>query len=235
MKFFKAFIILFLLNLSLDIYFNNSEEFYELRLFTKPLITILLAIFFYINSGEMKLRHRINILGALVFLCVGDIVLLETMPFYSFILGLVSFLIAMLLYSLYLYKQTRYDIDRLIPYLAISLLISLSLIYLMYDKLDSMLIPVIMYMATVLNLLKLAYLRYKNVNLKSYRLVFIGTCCFTIAQILIGLNRFHEPLPYKDIYIMFFYGISQLLIILGILAVNCPVENTEQQEDAFLI
>lgn len=218
MKFLKVFIFLFLVNLSLDIYFNNAKEFYELRLLTKPLIIILLSIFFYLNSEKMELKSRLIIFAALTFLCIGDVFLLEDTPFYSFIIGLISFLIAMLFYSLYFYKQTRYDIDRLIPYLAVSLLISLSLIYLMYDGLNNLLVPVIIYMAMVLNLLKLAYLRYKNVNIKSYRLVFIGVSFFTIAQILIGINRFHQTLLYKDIYIMFLYGISQLFIILGILS-----------------
>ena len=234
MKFFKVFIFFFLLNLSLDIYFNNAKEFYELRLLTKPLIIIILTIFFYLNSKKMELKSRLLIFAALAFLCIGDVILLEDTPFYSFIIGLVSFLIAMLFYSLYFYKQTRYDIDRLIPYLAVSLLISLSLIYLMYDGLNTLLVPVIVYMAMVLNLLKLAYLRYKNVNIKSYRLVFIGTIFFTIAQILIGINRFHQGLPYKDIYIMLFYGISQLFIILGILALNCSSEDSEE-ENTFLI
>ncbi len=224
MKFFKVFIVIFLLNLSLDIYFNNAEELYQLRIISKPLITILLAVFFYINSREMPVRNRLIVLGALISLCVGDVFLLESTSFYSFIFGLVLFLVSILLYSLYFYKQTRYDIDRLIPYLAVSLLICLFLFYFMYEGLNNMLIPVMIYMATVLNLLKLSYLRYKNVPIISYRLVFAGVSCFTIAQIIIGLNQFHEPVLYKDIYIMLFYGVSQLLIILGILALKSPKE-----------
>ncbi|MGH1385622.1 lysoplasmalogenase [Kordia sp.] len=234
MKFFKVFIIIFILNLSLDIYLNNVKEFSQFRLFSKPLITILLAVFFYINSYTMQSRHRLLILGALLSLCIGDTILLEGMPFYSFILGLALFLVAMLCYSLYFYKQVRYDIDRLIPFLAASLLISLSMIYLIFDSLNNLLIPVILYMATVLNFLKLAYLRYKNVNSLSYRLVFIGVILFTAAQILIALNRFHQTLPYKDTAIMSLYGISQLLIILGILSFKAQKESNPQ-EDSFLM
>jgi uncharacterized membrane protein YhhN len=233
MKLFRVFIVLFLLNLSLDIYFNNAKEFYDFRIVTKPLITILLAIFFYFNSTAMQLRHRLMVFAALATFCAGDIALLEDTPFHSFLTGLGFFLLAILLYCLYLYRQTRYDVDRLIPFLAISLLTSLSLIYLMYDGLNNLLIPVMIYMAVVLNFLKLTYLRYKNVNIKSYRLVFVGGIFFTIAQILIGLNRFYLPLLYKDIYIMFFYGIAQLLIIVGILYINCPED--EQIEESSLL
>jgi uncharacterized membrane protein YhhN len=140
----------------------------------------------------------------------------------------------MLLYSLYFYKQARYDIDRLIPFLAASLLISLSMIYLIFDNLDNLLVPIILYMAIVLNFLKLAYLRYKNVNTLSYRLVFLGVILFTAAQILIALNRFHQALLYKDIAIMFLYGISQILIIFGILTFK-DQEESKPQEDAFLM
>ncbi|WP_298518442.1 lysoplasmalogenase [uncultured Kordia sp.] len=234
MKFFKVFIAIFLLNLSLDIYFNNAKEFYEFRIVTKPLITLLLAVFFYVNSHAMQFRHRMTIIGALLFLCAGDVLLLQDTPFYSFMGGLALFLISMLLYSLYFYKQTRYDIDRLIPYLAVSLLISLSMIYLMYDGLNNLLIPVMIYLVTVLNFLKIGFLRYKSVNMKSYRLVFIGIVCFTLAQMIIGLNEFYKTLPYKDIYIMFFYGTSQLLIIMGILSISSH-EKVQKQEDAFLL
>lgn len=218
MKFFKAFIFLFVLNLSLDIYFNNAKEFYELRLFTKPLITIILAVFFFVNSTQMALKSRVIILLALAFLCAGDVILLEDTPFYSFLIGLCLFLVSLLLYSLHFYRETTYDIDRLLPFLAVSLLISLTLIYLMYDGLNYMLIPVMIYISVVLNLMKIAFLRLKNVNKKSYILVFVATICFTIAQIFIGLHSFHKAIPNKDIFIMLFYGLSQLLFILGILA-----------------
>ena len=234
MRFLKVFIAIFLLNLSLDIYFNNTKEFYQYRVVTKPLITLLLVFFFYINSHAMLFRNRLIIIGALLFLCAGDVLLLQDTSFYSLIGGLTLFLIAVLLYSLYLYKQTRYDIDRLIPYLAVSLLISLSMIYLMYDGLNNLLIPVMIYLVTILNFLKIAFLRYKNVNIKSYRLVFVGILCFTLVQMIIGLNEFYKTLPYTDVYIMLFYGSSQLLIILGILAIN-PKENIRKQEDAFLM
>lgn len=226
MKFFKVFIFLFLLNLSLDIYFNNAKEFYELRLYTKPLITIILAVFFYVNSKKMLLLHRTAILLALACLCVGDIILLEDTPFYSFLMGLCLFLIALLLYSFYFYRQTTYDIDRLIPFLAVSLLIALSLIYLMYDGLNNLLIPVMVYIATVLNFMKIAFLRYKNVAHKSYRLVLAGSIFFTITQVIIGLHTFHKTIPYKDIFIMLFYGFSQLCIITGILS----LQNSEKEE-----
>ncbi|WP_420572669.1 lysoplasmalogenase [Kordia sp.] len=221
MKFFKIFIALFLLNLSLDIYFNNAKEFYEYRLITKPLITVILGIFFFINSVSLKPLDRWTIISALLFLCAGDTILLEDTPFYSFIGGLCLFLVAILLYSSYFYKQTTYDIDRLIPFLAISLLIALSLIYLMYDGLHNLLIPVMIYIATVLNFMKIGYLRYKNVNNASYRFVFMGTIFFAVAQIIIGLHAFHKAVPYKDISIMLFYGFSQLFLILGILSIKC--------------
>lgn len=217
MKYFKVFIFLFFLNLSLDIYFNNAKEFYELRFITKPLIIISLSIFFLINSKKLVLKNRLTIFFALLFLCVGDVILLEDSPFYSFLTGLCLFLASLILYSLYLYRETTYDIDRLLPFLAISLLISLLLIYLMYDGLDYMLIPVMIYLSIVLNLMKIAYLRFKNVNRLSYILVFGGTICFTIAQVIIGLHSFYQAIPNKDIFIMLFYGISQLMIVLGIL------------------
>lgn len=215
-----------MLNLSLDIYFNNAKEFYDFRLFTKPLITIILGVFFYVNSQKMLLKNRITILLALTFMFAGDIILLEDTASYSFIMGLCLFMVALLLYSFYFYKQTIFDIDRLIPFLAVSMLIALSLMYLMYDGLNNLLIPVMVYMVAFLNFMKIAYLRYQNVNIESYRLVLVGTILFTISQMIVGLHAFHKAIPYKDILIMSFYGCSQLCIITGILLLK-PIENEE--------
>lgn len=163
-------------------------------------------------------RDRYVITAALCLFCIGDLLLLEDTPYYSFIFGLLLFLISLLLYSLYFYRETTYNIDRLLPFLTLALMAALWLIYMMYDGLHNLLVPIMLYLAVVLNLMKIAFLRYKSVNKMSYYLVFIGSLLFAIAQGIIGLHSFHKALPHKDIFIMLFYGVSQLLIILGILS-----------------
>lgn len=217
MKYFKIFIILFLANLSFDIYFNNVDAYYTYRFITKPLITILLMAFFYINSNRMQVLDRYLIMIALVFLLIGDIFLFEKTSLYNFLYGFLAFLVANLAYSYFFYKKATYDIDRLLPYLTVALLLSFVMIFLIYDGLGDFLIPATAYFIVVLNLNKLAYLRYKNVNNYSFYLVFFGTTLFALSQGFVGLHVFYEPLPYKNIIIMSTYGTSQLLVILGII------------------
>ena len=87
----------------------------------------------------------------------------------------------------------------------------------MYDNLNGYFIPILVYIFAVLNMIQAAFLRYKVVDNNSFILVFVGALLFLLSESILALNKFYMPIPYKNILIMLFYGISQLLIILGII------------------
>jgi uncharacterized membrane protein YhhN len=211
------FIPLFLLILFTDLVFNNYNDLVSLRVFSKPLVSITLLVFYFLNS---KCRHRKERL--LVFLCLlslflGDVFLLEQTQFYSFPAGLFAFFMANIFYSMVLYRSANLEINKSYPFLLVSAVYLFTIFYLMYDKLNGYFVPILIYIFAVLNMIQAAFLRYKEVNHYSFILVFIGALLFLFSESILALNTFYAPFPYKNVLIMLFYGISQLLIILGIL------------------
>ena len=155
---------------------------------------------------------------ALLFLLVGDVFLLEGFSFYYFTIGLLAFLFANIAYSYLLYRSAQFGVTKSVPFLILSSLYILTIYYFIYDNSQGYFVLILIYSFVVLNMLQSAYLRYKIVNMKSFYMVFIGALLFTISESILALNMFHKPIPYKNIWIMLFYGIGQLLIVQGVLA-----------------
>ncbi|XLS27750.1 lysoplasmalogenase family protein [Flavobacteriaceae bacterium M23B6Z8] len=211
------FVPFFLLILSADLLFNNTHGLYFLRLFSKPAITITLLLFYLINSKNRNPKERMLLSTCLICLFLGDMFLLENTGFYFFPVGFFAFFMANIFYSMVLYRSANLDINKSYPFLAVSAIYLFAIFYLMYDKLESYFVPVLIYIFAVLNMIQAAFLRYKVVNHYSFLLVFVGSLLFLLSESILALHMFYEPFPYKNFLIMFFYGISQLLLILGIL------------------
>lgn len=212
------FVPVFLLILSADLLFNNLNGLYSFRLLSKPAISITLLIFYLLNSKNRHPKERTLLSVCLLCLFMGDVFLLENTSLYFFPVGFFAFFMANIFYSMVLYRSANLDINKSYPFLAVSAIYLFAIFYLMYDKLDSYFVPVLIYMFAVLNMIQAAFLRYKVVNHYSFLLVFIGALLFLLSESILALHMFYEPFPYKNFLIMFFYGLSQLLIILGILA-----------------
>ncbi|NAS30216.1 hypothetical protein GTQ40_04480 [Flavobacteriaceae bacterium R38] len=212
-----SFSFLFLAILICDIVLNSSDHLHSFRIITKPLITISLILFYYMNSSQRQKKERETIIIALFFLLIGDMFLLEESRFYHFSLGFIAFLLANITYSYLLYRSAHNEVKKSIPFLIIVVIYFLVVYYLIYDKIQGNFIPVTVYLFAVLNMMQSACLRHKVVNNKSFYLVFTGALLFMISQNIFAINMFYKPVPYKDILIILFYGLSQLLIVQGIL------------------
>ena len=211
------FIPLFLLILIVDVVFNNIESLIAFRVFSKPLISITLFIFYYSNSKNRPRKERFSILLCLLSLLFGDVFLLENTPVHSFPAGLFAFFMANVFYSMVLYRSANLEINKSYPFLIVAAIYLFTIFYLMYDKLNGYFVPVLIYIFAVLNMIQAAFLRYKVVNNYSFILVFTGALLFLFSESLLALNKFYTPVPYKNILVMMIYGVSQLLIIMGIL------------------
>ena len=217
MKYWKAFSIFFFINLILDIIFNNINDLYFYRLITKPIVTISLLLYYYFNSKKKHKKERISIILALLSLLIGDLFILEHISFYNFWIGLCCFLLANLFYASVFYRSAHFNIDRSIPFVAVVSLICLTLLYFIYNDLDSFFIPATIYMLVTLNMSQAAFLRNKVVNDKSYYAVFLGSVFFLISQSAVAIIKFYSHYPFEKIIVMLFYGLSQYLMIYGIL------------------
>lgn len=192
-----------------------------LHLVSKPLIMIMLA-FYYWFSTERSNRST-TVLLAVAFSFLGDTILLfEPYDAVYFVPGLASFLLAHLFY-IFAYRQHRNNevasalqgIQRTRFAFPIILAVS-GLIVILYPRLGSLRIPVIIYSLVIVVMVLSALFRYGRTSSQSFRMVFGGAMLFMISDALLAINKFLQPLPHAALLIMITYIIAQFMIIKGL-------------------
>lgn len=217
----KSFLMIFLCILFIDLVFTNTDYLYKYRYATKIWITITLIIhFFYNNSGLVK-RDRILGFCALLFSFLADVILITDKLIFV-VAGMFLFILTKICYSIIYSYRTKFDIDRLLPFLAVTLLYCLFIMYFLYEGIGKLYIPVVLYTFISVVMTKMAYLRYKRVSTKSYRFVFLGAILFIISETSMSFYNFYKPLPYTNTTVLLTYGLSQYFSIRGILLQNEP-------------
>ena len=180
----------------------------DLSNWTKPLILALLLLF-YLNATVEKMRLYI---GAVLFSLLGDILLIFDGEL-NFILGLLSFLTAHILFILIVLKglpksALKSKLGVLIPFAVVCL----GLILFLKDSLGEMLIPVAVY-ATVISVFgAISLLNYVLNTSRKTLTLFIGSLFFLISDSVLAIDKFHEPNEVFPAIIMITYILAQYLI-----------------------
>jgi uncharacterized membrane protein YhhN len=187
----------------------------------KPLLMPLLFIAYYPIYKAQKSNFSIIILLSIVFSFFGDLSLMLIDHNESlFIIGLASFLIAHLFYIISFYKNIKPLTLELLKsnifYILIFIAFYTSLLFILWDNLNEMLIPVFVYGAVITLMGIFATLRKTNKN--SYVLVLFGAILFICSDTLIAFNKFifNSDLFYAQAYIMILYVLAQYFIIRGL-------------------
>ncbi|MFD2035761.1 lysoplasmalogenase [Belliella marina] len=212
------YLIVGIVDLALTAQGNN-----DMRLYSKPLIIIPLAIYFYqISKNLAGSILRKTMVAALLFSWIGDIVLLFPQ---LFLYGLGAFLMAHICYviSFKLSQSKPFEIGqvnfiRLFLYNLPIYLPAALVYYLINPNLGEMKIPVIIYMLVILTMATTARERFKKTKPESFWLVFIGAFIFMVSDGILALNMFFEPFPESAVLVMGTYLLAQLLIVMGIRA-----------------
>ena len=197
----------------IGIYLKNDILVYV----TKPLIVITLI--FYFLSATWKFENGLMkiIAMALTFSWLGDVVLMfDSFNKNVFLIGLLAFLFAHLIYIRF-FSLVRMG-EKIKPKTGLILLVGVyysGLIFLLFNDLHEMKIPVLVYgiVISVMFLLALHMLFIKNKE--AGRLMMLGALLFIFSDSILAINKFYEPFEYAGIAIMLTYGIAQLLITLG--------------------
>lgn len=212
------FLPLFIALVVLDLLAGSLQN-ESLRHFTKPLILFSLFVYFAINGRSLALSTYILMLLALFFSWLGDSFLMyETISSNYFLLGLVSFLTAHILYCAVFLKRWNKSASGAYWVVLIMLMIyGLVLFLLLKDRLDELLIPVIIYVTAILLMAITAFRRKKMVSSESFKLVFIGALFFIASDSILAINKFLNTVPYSHILVMGTYATAQFLITKGIL------------------
>ena len=194
---------------------------------TKPLLMVALAAFFYNNvkrvDGFVKL-----VLVALLLSWWGDVFLMfEGSGAVFFLLGLVSFLGAHVVYIVIFSRRAFWQYpnkggfvkQQVWPVLAFAIF-EVGLLIVLRPRLGELLIPVVIYATVIMLMVLTALNRYERVDWESFRLVFLGAVIFMLSDTLIALNKFwlSEPSVLFQIDIIVLYALGQMLIVFGLLA-----------------
>jgi uncharacterized membrane protein YhhN len=172
------------------------------------LVPLILAV--YISVAEVRLWQ---VILALVFGWIGDVLLLKTSNILRFKLGLVSFLIGHVLYIIALFKYAH---PLNIPVLIISAAVAACygvFIFRVIHSPHEMRIPVMAYEVILLTMAVFALQFFLAQGRMLGAFVFIGSICFVASDTMLTLLTFRKINLY--VLVMITYIAAQLLITLG--------------------
>ncbi len=210
------FVIVYIMIVLCDLICSSHESYSNLRNFTKPSIVGSLIAFLFINKKSISITVFRLMNLALIFSLLGDFLLLFTDKSQNFfIAGLASFLLAHIVYIIVFNRERKKQLGNWIfPLLTGAY--GFGLFSLLHNKLEEMLIPVILYMIVILLMANTSFLRSNRDSQTSYLLVFVGALFFMLSDSLLAINMFYKSLPLSNIWIMTTYAIAQFLIVYGI-------------------
>ena len=203
LKLFFSTLVLFVAFLA--IFFNASDN-NELFIVLKPLTTILI-IMFTVFFGNRKNKFNKWVVIALFFCLAGDTLLLKEA---YFIWGLVAFLIAQLCFSFSFISLGGFKF-YLIPLLLL-LVFGISYYWMLYDGLQDLKIPVLVYLIVIL------FMGWQGISLRiwknelPYTLIFTAVLLFITSDALLAWAKFKAPFRWDGILILATYWISIFLI-----------------------
>ncbi len=186
----------------------------------KALIIPILIIVFKVTVRNGNTLSHWLIFAALVFSWAGDVALGITRHQESmFILGLVCFLLTHVLYVIVFFRTAGKNLPpKKFLYSVIPVLLyGVVLLYILYDDLGELKIPVIIYTTVILAMVAAAINRIEKVNRTSFYLVLVGAVLFLSSDSMLAINKFSNPFPFASPLIMFTYIAGQYLIVMGYL------------------
>lgn len=217
-KYFKYFVIVSIVYLAFIVFGKEDIAWY-----LKPLLLpcLLLAV----NESNPFPTKKLLLL-ALVFSWIGDVVLLfaDKGELY-FIFGLVSFLIAHILFIYLFIKQEAYKTPNKALFGLGVLFVAgylFAMLTVLFPTLGDLKIPVSVYAFTISLMLVMAIrggLTWRNpMNL----LILNGAVSFVVSDSILAMNKFYTALPNASLLIMATYLVAQYLITFGIIKLNDP-------------
>ena len=196
---------------------------WDFEQYSKPLI-ILFLLAYFMSSGVAKNKSFWLISVSLLFSWFGDSFLMyQELDSMYFILGLVSFLIAHVIYAISYFQLRWSEADNpLLPTQKLRhsitlVLAGVALVSILSPNLGDMRLPVTVYAAVLVFMAIAALLRYGYTPIRSFGLIFGGAVTFMISDSLLAINKFLEPYAHAGFWVMLTYCIAQYLIIEGVI------------------
>jgi uncharacterized membrane protein YhhN len=178
----------------------------------KPLTTSLIILIAVLSErGDSESSYRLLIIAGLLFSLAGDVFLMR--PSDRFIAGLVSFLIAHVLYiAAFVTDAGVATFWWVIPFLIYGAIVYAFLA----AHVGKLRVPVIIYMVAILIMAWQAAGRWYDMRETGRLLAFIGAVLFVISDSVLALNRFRQPFKAARALTMGTYYSAQWFIALSI-------------------
>lgn len=212
----SSFSVIYFLVLTLDIVVKHSVYVLPFRFFTKSGLLILLFAYYIINHKENKRHKYIAVLVALSAFLIGDILMMFSEVQLCFLIGMLAFVIGKACYGIRFSHSEDFKVRKLLPFIIICFGYVIFLFTNIYEGLGSFWLPVMVYFFVTLMMVLMAYLRHGVVNKLSFLLVFIGVICSLFSDSIVAYKEFKTNIPLQEVLVMLFYGVSQYLIIIGL-------------------
>lgn len=185
---------------------------------TKPLLMIIMGLLVLLQPIIGK-RIKVLLLFAIIFSLGGDVFLLfDQSGGPTFILGLLSFLVAHLFYIvLFLHiKKSQLPQRSWNPWIISSLLLYVAILfYILSPNLGELKIPVVIY-ALVLSAMLITAIHAFHFTNNNGKWVITGAFLFVISDSLLAINKFYTPFAFAGLAIISTYALAQFLIITGV-------------------
>lgn len=180
---------------------------------TKPMLMLILISLYWVSVQKKDYWYIL----ALAFSFLGDVFLLDKSNMFLF--GVGAFLLTQLIYiKLITNKLEGVSFKNVILSILPFALYLTGLLYLLYDKLGSFRIPVIVYGITisVFGMVSLLSLLEKRDSVRF--LMFAGAVVFILSDSMIALNKFYRSEEIYPVAIMMTYVLAQYLIYRSVIS-----------------
>jgi uncharacterized membrane protein YhhN len=199
------------------------------RLYTKPLLLIMLGLYFYINTNRSRhSRTKSLVYGGLIFSWIGDLLLLKNDFIHQtnidnyLMLGIVSYLICLVTYTIIFKKMNALNIrdcqEAFLAFLITSIGFIIYYRVLKMMPLHNFKYIIITAMFVMVLFAAFASNVYRNKLRKNIASKFLmpGALTFVIAISIIISHRFLlEDATFLPGVIVLTYGFGQMLIVRG--------------------
>lgn len=204
--------IVFLLVAITDVYAVITQN-KSLEMIFKPLLMTTLVVV-YLMSVK---KPNFWLISALFFSFWGDVFLLDKANYFVF--GLASFLLA---HVMYIKMTTQFLTKKAVSKIVLAaipfVLLFTGLLFLIFDNLAEMLVPVIVYGITIATFGASTLLNYQQEKSTANTWLLLGALLFIASDSLIALNNFYQPKHLFDVSIIILYVVSQYLIVKAMVA-----------------
>lgn len=180
--------------------------------FFKPLTTSLIILLAVTRSNPPSNFYKYAIVVGLLFSLAGDIFLM--LPSDRFLFGLISFLLAHLVYIVAFSSIGGFyrDLWALLPFLLFGVLLMVFL----WPGLGQMAIPALIYMLVILAMAWQALGQWRQTGETRALLAFIGALFFVISDSVLAINRFRQPFEAGRFVTLSTYYLAQWLIAMSV-------------------